>query len=1406
MVQTSTINITAVNDAPVANADAGAVVEDATLTVSAANGVIQGTTGGSVADTDPDNTTASLLVSGVSAGVASTVTQGVGVGVVLTGTYGHLTLNNNGSYTYVADLANSVALGATVIDTFKYTVKDPSNLVSNTTTLSITVTGTNDGPVAIGSNNVGLEDAVSIPVVLQGTDVDGTIASFSLTTLPTNGALYVDAALTILAITGTNYPASGNALTLYFKPAPDFNSGAFTGSVVPSFNFTATDNNGAVSPVATETITVTAVNDGAPVAVADAFQTLGTTPITITVAQLLGNDTLPDHARITAISALAGGTGTLVDNGNGTYTYTPTGPGTRTFTYTLTDDDGQTSTATVNLQSFNSHDDLATVNESALLEGTGGGVKVFTQPAATGLFFNDAGAPALTGNITNITAGANTTFVSNTVAGSVRTIVTSYGTLVVDQTNGSYTYTLNNKVDNDSQTGATTNEFVETFNYTRTGGTANLIVTIKDDLPTAQNATIDVPQTSSATNYNLVMMLDVSGSMSATGSGGDVRIVDANGNVAISTRLAVAKLAMIDLVSKYFDESASVSVKFGVFASTAQTDNIVYTTKAAAIAAINGLTNLASGTDYQDGLTTMVSMFGTVDSTKSNVGYFISDGVPTEQDTVNPAGTSGYTAFLTANPTVKSYAIGIGGGINNTGPLNGIHNVDADANNVKDPAILVNDLNGLSAALTATIPASFGGSIGSKTATSFADFGADGGYVQYIDMLLDSNDAGTVPDTVVRFTYTPGATLATSTITYNNFYQTGTNTIVTVNGDSLTLNAALGFTKGTLKFTFSNGEFVYYTQGAAVNGDQFDIGYQVKDNDGDTAAAIETIRIVDGVPRAYDDHDTLLPKNTFFDGNVLNAVGTDGVNQTVTVFSAGAGADNTVDNAVVTSINFKGATFNLTPGTSGTLAGGTYTVNAAKELTWTNSTDATNVLIFHSDGYYKYTPPAAQTAGPASGTLVTTSFDTAALVATGGITLLGAARGSNLSTASAANIDYTATGVGITGGNANNRVDNLETLIINFNRANYAQGVQNVTLNINAASSNLGTGTALAVSVYDILGNLIGQVAIGSEGLVALPTNFSNIGSIRIEPNSNASVLIDGITFNPVNLNTTAVNVPDEYISYTITDAQGSTSSATLDLHIITNEIQGTAGADNLTGVNGGTAGNDAIAGFAGNDTISGGAGSDIVKGGDGDDTIDGGADDDQLYGDAGNDTITGGTGADQIYGGDGNDNLQGNAGNDTIYGGAGNDTIVGGAGSDIIIGGAGNDTLTGGVDTGAESDTFRWELADKGVKGTPATDTITDFSNLSKAAGGDVLDVRDLLVGENHNVATGNLASFLHFEKIGNDTLIHVSTNGEYVAGFNAAKDVQVITLQNVDLVTGFANDQAIIQNLLTNNKLITD
>lgn len=176
--------------------------------------------------------------------------------------------------------------------------------------------------------------------------------------------------------------------------------------------------------------------------------------------------------------------------------------------------------------------------------------------------------------------------------------------------------------------------------------------------------------------------------------------------------------------------------------------------------------------------------------------------------------------------------------------------------------------------------------------------------------------------------------------------------------------------------------------------------------------------------------------------------------------------------------------------------------------------------------------------------------------------------------------------------------------------------------------------------------------------------------------------------------------------------------------------------------------------------------------------------------------------GADTLIGVAGPDVILGREGDDVLNGGGGKDVLLGGDGNDILVGGAGDDTMTGGLG----ADTFVWALADAGIKGHAANDIITDFDVASKASGGDVLDLRDLLVGENHASGIGNLANFLHFEKVGTDTVVHVSSAGEFSSGFNAANNVQTITLVNVDLLAGLSTDQAVIQDLLTKNKLTVD
>ncbi len=199
--------------------------------------------------------------------------------------------------------------------------------------------------------------------------------------------------------------------------------------------------------------------------------------------------------------------------------------------------------------------------------------------------------------------------------------------------------------------------------------------------------------------------------------------------------------------------------------------------------------------------------------------------------------------------------------------------------------------------------------------------------------------------------------------------------------------------------------------------------------------------------------------------------------------------------------------------------------------------------------------------------------------------------------------------------------------------------------------------------------------------------------------------------------------------------------------------------------------------------------------------TINGGSNDEILIGGSTNDTLKGFGGNDVLIGGGGNDALYGGDGIDRLEGGTGNDVLDGGAGNDLLIGGAGNDTLTGGLG----ADVFKWELADKGSPGSPAIDTITT-GDFDTTAGSDKLDLRDLLQGEIGSGVGANLENYLHFEKVGSDTHVHISSSGSFGGGYSAALEDQTILLQGVNLIGGFTTDQQVIQDMLNKGKLITD
>ncbi|GAB3231345.1 hypothetical protein GCM10027346_17740 [Hymenobacter seoulensis] len=149
--------------------------------------------------------------------------------------------------------ATTAALGSV---NFTYTATDALGEVSKSAA-TYTLTITNAAPVATNTTNSGSisssADQTAISA-LSATDVDGTIASYKISSLPTDGTLYYNAGYDYVAFTSSNIgtvtltPAQAGSLR--FDP-----SGSTNGNV--TFTFTATDNDGAADATpATYTIPV----------------------------------------------------------------------------------------------------------------------------------------------------------------------------------------------------------------------------------------------------------------------------------------------------------------------------------------------------------------------------------------------------------------------------------------------------------------------------------------------------------------------------------------------------------------------------------------------------------------------------------------------------------------------------------------------------------------------------------------------------------------------------------------------------------------------------------------------------------------------------------------------------------------------------------------------------------------------------------------------------------------------------------------------------------------------------------------------------------------------------------------------------------------------------------------------
>lgn len=287
---TVTVDVTCLNDGPVASDDAATVGED-----SGSNPIDV-----LLNDTDVDAGTVLEV---------TTVSQGAKGGVVFT--------SSGVTYTPDGDACGD--------DAFTYTISDGDGGTA-TATVDVTISCVNDGPTAVDDGATVTEDDDATPIDVLANDTD-----------PDTGDAQTVIAVGPATVGTTAFTPGG----VTYEPDPDA-----CGS--DTFTYTIQDAAGLTS-AATVDVTVTCLND-APVADADVATVLEDSgPTSIDV---LANDDDVEGDSLTVVAVSQGSLGSVaIDAGGGSVSYTPADDacGSDTVSYTISDDNGGTASATVSV-------------------------------------------------------------------------------------------------------------------------------------------------------------------------------------------------------------------------------------------------------------------------------------------------------------------------------------------------------------------------------------------------------------------------------------------------------------------------------------------------------------------------------------------------------------------------------------------------------------------------------------------------------------------------------------------------------------------------------------------------------------------------------------------------------------------------------------------------------------------------------------------------------------------------------------------------------------------------------------------------------------------------------------------------------------------------------------------------
>ena len=286
--------------------------------------------------------------------------------------FGTLTTLANGSanataFTF-AFTAGASAAAAPMTATVGTSTSQGANTALDQATLQVR---TNAAPVAQNVTTTAISSQANASAIqpFVATDADGTIASYTILTLPTaaQGWLFVNG----VAATANQVITPTQAGQLTFDPAGG-QYGNFT------FTYSATDNDGLGSNVATYTIPVQNVG---PVANSDQNDV----PMnTATTGQVILNDSDPELGPLNVSLTLVStpGFGVVDITSTGAYTYTPNTNyvGPDQFTYRVCDNGGLCATATVFIRVYNPL--------TACVSGTGNNLVVNPTFAAGNTGFN----------------------------------------------------------------------------------------------------------------------------------------------------------------------------------------------------------------------------------------------------------------------------------------------------------------------------------------------------------------------------------------------------------------------------------------------------------------------------------------------------------------------------------------------------------------------------------------------------------------------------------------------------------------------------------------------------------------------------------------------------------------------------------------------------------------------------------------------------------------------------------------------------------------------------------------------------------------------------------------------------------------------------------------------------------